>query len=42
MPVICMYLGKKYGLYPDNEADEYHAMQIMATISDYITEGLFT
>ncbi|XP_064614289.1 glutathione S-transferase P 2-like [Liolophura sinensis] len=39
MPVICMYLGKKYGLYPDNEADEYHAMQVMATISDYITEG---
>ncbi|XP_066927120.1 glutathione S-transferase-like [Clytia hemisphaerica] len=38
-PVICKYLGKRYGLYPDNEADEFHADQVNATIHDYIGEG---
>ncbi|XP_060064122.1 glutathione S-transferase-like [Ylistrum balloti] len=38
-PTICKYLGKKFGLYPDNEDDEWHADQLNATIHDYIAEG---
>ncbi|XP_021348408.1 glutathione S-transferase P-like [Mizuhopecten yessoensis] len=38
-PTICKYLGKKFGLYPDNEVDEWHADQINTTIHDYIAEG---
>ncbi|PVD30114.1 hypothetical protein C0Q70_09376 [Pomacea canaliculata] len=37
--IICKYLGKKYGLYPTNEVDEWHAEQVNATIHDYIGEG---
>jgi len=32
-------LGKRYGLYADNEEDEWHSEQINATIHDYIGEG---
>ena len=38
-PVICKYLGKKFGLYPDTEEDEFHADQLNSTIHDFITEG---
>ena len=38
-PVICKYLGKKFGLYPDNEEDEVHADQVNITIHDFIAEG---
>ena len=38
-PVICKYLGKKFGLYPDNEEDEFHADQVNITIHDFIAEG---
>ncbi|XP_046580442.1 glutathione S-transferase P 1-like [Haliotis rubra] len=38
-PVICRYLGKQFGLYPDNEEDQWHAEQINATVHDYIAEG---
>lgn len=37
--VICKYLGKQYGLYPIDEADQWHADQLNATIHDYIGEG---
>ncbi|KAJ8314316.1 hypothetical protein KUTeg_008877 [Tegillarca granosa] len=38
-PVICKYLGKKFGLYPDNEEDEWHAEQVNAIVHDYLGEG---
>ena len=38
-PVICKYLGKKFGLYPETEEDIWHAEQVNATIHDYIAEG---
>ena len=38
-PVICKYLGKKFGLYPDNEEDEFHVDQVNITIHDFIAEG---
>ncbi|KAL8574738.1 hypothetical protein ACOMHN_023942 [Nucella lapillus] len=37
--VICRYLGKKHGLYPASDPDEWHAEQLNATIHDYIGEG---
>ncbi|XP_013395749.1 glutathione S-transferase [Lingula anatina] len=39
-PVICEYLGKKFGLYPDGgEEEEYHARQFNLTIHDFIADG---
>ena len=38
-PVICKYLGKEFGFYPDNPLDEVKAEQVNATIHDYIGEG---
>lgn len=38
-PTICKYLGKKFGMYPDNETDEWRADQLNATIHDFIGEG---
>ncbi|XP_046363920.2 glutathione S-transferase-like isoform X2 [Haliotis rufescens] len=40
-PVICRYLGKQFGLFPDNEEDQWHAEQLNATIHDYIAEGRY-
>ncbi|XP_076460332.1 glutathione S-transferase-like [Babylonia areolata] len=37
--VACRYLGKKHGLYPASEEDEWHADQINTTVHDYIGEG---
>lgn len=37
--VICKFLGKKYGLYPTTEEDEWHADQLNTTVHDYIAEG---
>jgi len=38
-PTICKFLGKKYGMYPDNDEDEAHADQVMMTVTDFIAEG---
>ena len=38
-PVICKFLGKEFGLYPDNAIDEAKAEQINTTIHDFIGEG---
>ncbi len=38
-PVICKYLGKKFGLYPETEEDEFHAEQINTTLHDFLAEG---
>jgi len=38
-PVICMYLGKQLGYWPDKEDDVWHAMQVNTTVHDYIAEG---
>ncbi|KAK3610950.1 hypothetical protein CHS0354_038999 [Potamilus streckersoni] len=38
-PAICRYLGKEFGLYPENAEDEAHADQVNLTIHDYIAEG---
>lgn len=32
-------LGKKFGMYPDNEIDEMRALQTALTIQDFHTEG---
>ena len=37
--VICKYLGKQFGMYPETEPDIWHADQLNATIHDYIGEG---
>merc|ERR1711893_115829 len=37
--VICKYLGKQFGLWPETEQDAWHADQINTTIHDYIAEG---
>jgi len=39
-PVICKFLGKEFGLYPDNANDEIKAEQINVTIHDFIAEGM--
>ncbi|CAM9876603.1 unnamed protein product [Lampetra planeri] len=38
-PVICRYLGRRLGLWPQSEEDEWHADQVNATIHDFIAEG---
>ena len=38
-PVVCKYLGKEFGLCPENPIDEAKAEQVNATIHDYIGEG---
>ena len=38
-PVICKYVGKKFGLWPETEEDEWHADQVNTTIHDFIAEG---
>ncbi|ESO99694.1 hypothetical protein LOTGIDRAFT_141723 [Lottia gigantea] len=37
--VISRYLGKQFGLYPDNEVDQWHAEQLSATVHDYLAEA---
>lgn len=41
-PVICKYLGKQFGFYPEGDLNEVHAEQINATIHDYILEGMLS
>jgi len=38
-PAITSFLGKKFGLYPDNEIDEARAHQVSLSIADFITAG---
>ena len=38
-PVICRYLGKELGLWPETEEDQWHAEQFNTTIHDFIAEG---
>ncbi|CAH1246668.1 GSTP1 [Branchiostoma lanceolatum] len=38
-PVICSYLGKQFGLWPESEEDQWHAQQLNNTIHDFIAEG---
>lgn len=38
-PVICRYLGKEFGLFPDKFEDEWHAEQFNLTLHDYVAEG---
>jgi glutathione S-transferase len=36
---ICMYLGKKYGLAPEDETDLFRANQLSLTIADVVSEA---
>ena len=38
-PIICRYLGKQFGLFPESDEDQWHGEQINATVHDYIAEG---
>ena len=38
--VICRFLGKEFGMWPEKEEDVWHADQINTTIHDFIAEGL--
>lgn len=38
-PAICCYLGKEFGLYPEQKEDRLHAEQISLCCHDYIAEG---
>ena len=38
-PVICRYLGAKFGLMPEKETDRWIADQLNATVHDFIAEG---
>ena len=40
-PVICRYLGKKYGMWPSTDEDEWHAEQVNTTIHDFVAEGTY-
>ena len=40
--VICKYVGKQLGLYPESEVDELHAEQVHLSIHDCLTEGELT
>ncbi|XP_035669728.1 glutathione S-transferase P-like isoform X2 [Branchiostoma floridae] len=37
--VICSYLGKQFGLWPESEEDQWRAQQLNITIHDFIAEG---
>jgi glutathione S-transferase len=37
-PAIIAYLGKKFGLYPDNPEDEARCLQINLVLADYVAE----
>jgi hypothetical protein len=41
-PVICKYLGEKYGLVPEKEEDKWHAEMINTQLHDYLAEGKCT
>ena len=36
---ICARLGKRFGLFPASEADEYKALQIALSVADFHTDG---
>jgi glutathione S-transferase len=36
---IMAYLGKRFGFYPENDNDEFHAIQIMNSVADFHSEG---
>lgn len=38
-PVVCKFLGRELGMYPENPLDEIKAEQINSTIHDFIGEG---
>lgn len=38
-PIVCKYLGTKFGLLPDSEEDKWHAEQFSNVIHDYFGEG---
>lgn len=38
-PVICKYLGERYGLVPEKEEDKWHAEMINTQLHDYLAEG---
>ncbi|XP_048754091.1 glutathione S-transferase P 1-like isoform X1 [Ostrea edulis] len=38
-PVICKYLGEKFGLVPKSEEEKWQAEQVNATIHDFVAEG---
>jgi glutathione S-transferase len=38
-PAIMAFLGKRFGYYPENEMDEFHALQIVNTVADFHAEG---
>ena len=38
-PIICRYLGKQFGLFPESEEDQWHGEQVNATVHDFIGEG---
>lgn len=40
-PVICKYLGEKFGLVPKSEEEKWQAEQVNATIHDFVAEGKF-
>ena len=41
-PVICKYLGEKYGLVPEKEEDKWHAEMMNTQLHDYLAEGKCT
>jgi len=38
-PTILRYLGKQFGLYPENPEDEAHADALMGFLTDFVAEG---
>ncbi len=38
-PAIVKYLGKEFGFYPSNKADEAHAEALIGFVTDVIAEG---
>lgn len=38
-PAITSFLGKQFGLYPDNDEDEARAHQVSLSVADFITAG---
>ena len=37
-PAICKYLGRRYGLYPKGEEDQWHADAVNLTVHDLFGE----